>query len=80
MYLNKKPYNGQLHLKCCCCLDSNKYSDPYTQYDCLIAIGNDQTLASNAGNAFDKLHYFYEEHKDWMFGLLSYELKTKLKI
>jgi para-aminobenzoate synthetase component 1 len=63
----------------CCCLDSNKYSDPYTQYDCLIAIGNDQTLASNAGNAFDKLHYFYEEHKDWMFGLLSYELKNEVE-
>jgi len=63
----------------CCCLDSNKYSDPYTQYDCLIAIGSEQTLAENAGNAFDKLHSFYEEHKDWMFGLLSYELKNEVE-
>ncbi|MFA6276348.1 MAG: anthranilate synthase component I family protein [Pedobacter sp.] len=62
-----------------CCLDSNKYSDPYTQYDCLIAIGSDHTLAANAGNAFDKLHSFYEEHKNWMFGLLSYELKNEVE-
>lgn len=63
----------------CCCLNSNKYSDPYTQYDCLIAIGSEQTLEVNAGNAFDKLHSFYEEHKDWMFGLLSYELKNEVE-
>ncbi|MBB2145515.1 aminodeoxychorismate synthase component I [Pedobacter sp. LMG 31464] len=63
----------------CCCLDSNQYSDPYTQYDCLIAIGNDQTLSAPAGNAFQQLHSFYEEHKDWMFGLLSYELKNEVE-
>ena len=63
----------------CCCLDSNQYSDPYTQYDCLIAVGSDYTLSANAGNAFQQLQSFYEQHQNWMFGLLAYELKNEIE-
>ncbi|MFD0940691.1 anthranilate synthase component I family protein [Pedobacter boryungensis] len=63
----------------CCCLDSNKYTDPYTQYDCLIAVGSDKSLAAKTGSAFDQLHSFYDKHTDWMFGLLSYELKNEVE-
>jgi len=63
----------------CCILDSNNYKGPYTQYDCLIAVGVTKELAAPAGNAFALLHSFYEDHKDWMFGLLSYELKNEVE-
>jgi len=63
----------------CCCLDSNHYSDPYSQYDCLIAFGIEHEVKENAGNAFTRLKSFYEERKDWLFGLLSYELKNEIE-
>ncbi|TKC04615.1 anthranilate synthase component I family protein [Pedobacter polaris] len=62
-----------------CCLDSNNYKDIYSNYDCLVAIGAKQELTTNYGNAFADLKSFYEDHKDWMFGLLSYELKNELE-
>jgi para-aminobenzoate synthetase component 1 len=61
----------------CCCLDSNNYKDPYSQYDCLIAFGLQEELSSDSGEAFANLKSFYESNKDWMFGLLSYELKNE---
>lgn len=61
----------------CCCLDSNQYTDPYTQYECLIAVGADHSLTAMAGNAFEQLQLFYEQYQDWMFGLFSYELKNE---
>jgi para-aminobenzoate synthetase component 1 len=63
----------------CCCLDSNQYNDPYSQYDCLIAAGQTQHLTANAGNAFEQLQHFYDKNQDWMFGLLSYELKNEIE-
>ena len=63
----------------CCCLNSNNYKDQYSQYDDLIAVGMTVELRANAGNAFSALHEFYEAHKDWMFGLLSYELKNEIE-
>jgi len=61
----------------CCCLDSNNYADPYSQYDCLIAFGVDNQITAHAGQAFAKLKSFYETNKTWMFGLFSYELKAE---
>ena len=63
----------------CCCLDSNHYSDPHSQYDCLMAFGVEQELKENSGNAFTRLKSFYEERKDWLFGLFSYELKNEIE-
>lgn len=63
----------------CCCLDSNQYTDPYTQYDCLIAAGTQHVLTAKAGNAFEQLRAFYNKHQDWLFGLFSYELKNEIE-
>jgi para-aminobenzoate synthetase component 1 len=63
----------------CCCLDSNNYSDPYSQYDCLIAAGSTDLLNATVGDAFEQLHSFFDRHQDWMFGLLSYELKNEIE-
>lgn len=61
----------------CCCLDSNNYADPYSQYDCLIAFGVAKQITADADQAFSKLKSFYEANKTWMFGLFSYELKAE---
>lgn len=63
----------------CCCLDSNTYSDPYANHNCLIAIGSSQQLAAASGNAFTQLKSFYEQQQTWLFGLLSYELKNEIE-
>lgn len=63
----------------CCCLDSNHYSDPYTQYDYLIAVGSIDELSAKAGDAFTQLLAFYEKNKNWIFGLFSYELKNEIE-
>ena len=62
-----------------CCLDSNNYKDQYSKYDCLIAFGKTQELNVSYGDAFAQLKSFYEAQKDWMFGLLSYELKNEIE-
>ena len=64
----------------CCCLDSNNYEDPYTQYDFLIAVGTAKELKANAGDAFEALKSFHAAHQDWMFGLFSYELKNEVEL
>ncbi|RZJ80989.1 MAG: anthranilate synthase component I family protein [Flavobacterium sp.] len=61
----------------CCCLDSNNYKDQYAQYDCLIAFGIDKQITVQSDSAFSSLKSFIEIHKDWMFGMFSYELKAE---
>ena len=63
----------------CCCLDSNDYYDPYSQYDCLIAFGIDKEINTEGGNAFYQLKSFYKLQQNWMFGLFSYELKNEIE-
>ncbi|RYE51374.1 MAG: anthranilate synthase component I family protein, partial [Sphingobacteriales bacterium] len=50
------------------------------EYDFLIAAGVDHELNCNAGNAFESWKDFYEQHKAWMFGFLSYDLKNEIEI
>lgn len=61
----------------CCCLDSNDYADPYGRFDFLLAAGIDQSVQESAGLAFQELKRFYDDRPDWMFGLLSYDLKNE---
>ncbi|WP_316822841.1 anthranilate synthase component I family protein [Pedobacter gandavensis] len=61
----------------CCCLDSNNYTDPYGKFDFIIAAGATQVLSREIGGAFEALEAFYEQHKTWMFGLFSYDLKNE---
>lgn len=63
----------------CCYLDSNDYKDLYGEYDFLIAAGVDDELNCKVGNAFESWKDFYEQHKNWMFGFLSYDLKNEIE-
>jgi para-aminobenzoate synthetase component I len=62
-----------------CYLDSNNYKDQYSNHDCLIAFSKKQEINISHGDAFEQLKSFYEAQKDWMFGLLSYELKNEVE-
>ena len=63
----------------CCCLDSNQYLDPYTQYDYLIAVGARDEIQTKTSGSFSALRNFYEKHATWIFGLFSYELKNEIE-
>jgi len=63
----------------CCILDSNGYTDQYQKFDLLIAAGTTQQLRISSGAAFNSLKDFYEEHQNWMFGLLGYDLKNEVE-
>lgn len=61
----------------CCVLDSNAYQDTYHQVDLLIAAGVQHELSACSGNAFQQLKSFYDARREWMFGLLGYDLKNE---
>lgn len=63
----------------CCLLDSNQYADSYGKYDFLIAADVQAQLKCASGTAFEQLKIFYENHKKWSFGFLSYDLKNEIE-
>lgn len=64
----------------CSYLDSHDYSDKYGKHDCLIAFGVKEELSASVGQAFSALKTFVAQHQDWMFGLLSYDLKNEIEV
>ncbi len=63
-----------------CYLDSNNYHlDNYKSYECLVGVGVQSDLNVTVGNAFESLKNFYEHHKDWLFGFLTYDLKNEVE-
>ena len=61
----------------CCFLDNQQYNLPHHSVECMAAAGAVQSLATAAGTAFEQLQAFYEQHRDWLFGHLSYDLKNE---
>lgn len=61
----------------CCVLDSNSYNDPYGSFDLIVAAGVKKELNARSAHKFDELKAFHEQHPDWMFGLLGYDLKNE---
>ena len=53
-----------------CYLDSNNFTDRYSKFDTLIAVGAKAELVAEAGNAFDKLEAFRQKHPGWITGFL----------
>jgi len=63
----------------CCLLDSNGFTDKYSAYDFLLAADVNESLHLNCDNAFEELAEFYNLHRNWTFGLLTYDLKNELE-
>ncbi|MES2276812.1 MAG: anthranilate synthase component I family protein [Bacteroidota bacterium] len=62
-----------------CYLDSNNFSDPYSNFDLLIAAGVRHELKANVGTAFAELDHFRQQHPSWMTGFFTYDLKNELE-
>lgn len=62
-----------------CYLDSNNFSDPYTKFDTLIAVGAKDEIIANAGNAFKQLAKFRHKHPNWITGFFGYDLKNEVE-
>jgi len=63
----------------CCCLDSNNFQDPYSKFDCLLAVGVKDEIVANSGNAFEELKTFRENNPGYVTGFFSYDLKNELE-
>ncbi len=63
----------------CLFLDSNEYPDKYGRYECLIAAGAAHLITASDAQAFATLQQGHDEHKDWLFGHLCYDLKNVLE-
>lgn len=63
----------------CCLLDSNDYSDQYGRYDMLLAAGVTKQLNAESAEKFAELKSFYDHNQEWMFGLMSYDLKNEVE-
>ena len=63
--------------KTACYLDSNGFSDRYSAFDVLIAAGAETILETESGSAFEQLSKFLEQHKSFIPGYFSYDLKNE---
>lgn len=60
-------------------LDSNNYQQKYSNYDCVVAVDALTSIKTDFHNAFDDLHQYQSQTKDWLFGYLSYDLKNDIE-
>jgi len=64
-----------------CLLESNNYDlYPHSNFGFFIAIDSLAEITGTPGTDFlNQLKGFHEEHTDWMFGFLSYDLKNQIE-
>lgn len=62
-----------------CYLDSNNFSDPYSKFDTLIAVGLKDCVVANTASAFETLAQFRANNPGWLTGFLSYDLKNEIE-
>lgn len=68
------------HFGVSCYLNSNQHTQQnYPSYDQLLALGAAETLQVTSAGAFEDLKAFADQHHDWLFGYLSYDLKNQLE-
>jgi para-aminobenzoate synthetase component I len=62
-----------------CYLDSNNFTDPYSEFDALIAVGAKAELIADHGDAFEQLKQFRQDNLGWMTGFFGYDLKNEIE-
>ncbi len=50
-----------------------------TRWECLLGVGAADAVSAEIGTAFSQLRHFYDQHCDWLFGFLSYDLKNEIE-
>ncbi len=64
----------------CCFLDNHHYHFQPSGFECIAAVNALHSLQANAGEqALDQLHHFQQQHNDWIFGHLGYDLKNDIE-
>ena len=62
-----------------CYLDSNNFSDQYSKFDLLLAVGVKSELIVTTGSSFEALESFRAKNPGWITGLLTYDLKNEVE-
>lgn len=60
-------------------LDSNSFSNEYSNFDCVLAVDAFTSIKTDYHNAFEDLKQYQQITKDWLFGYLAYDLKNNLE-
>ncbi|WP_395063198.1 anthranilate synthase component I family protein [Flavobacterium sp.] len=60
-------------------LDSNSYNQKYSSYDCVLAVDALTSIKTDYEKAFEDLHQYQSQARDWIFGYLSYDLKNDIE-
>ncbi len=60
-------------------LDSNKYNQKYSSFDCVLAIDEFTSIKTDYHNAFYKLKEYQSNTKDYIFGYISYDAKNDVE-
>jgi para-aminobenzoate synthetase component 1 len=63
----------------CCFLDNHNYHLSHNSIECVLAAGAIDKLESQAASALNKLSAFCVDHRDWLFGHISYDLKNEIE-
>lgn len=77
---NEKALAWASQSRVCCFLDSNaKSKGMYSSFNTLIGVGAESQLFKCNQNSFEALKLFFDQKKDWLFGMLSYDLKNEVE-
>ncbi|WP_288955822.1 anthranilate synthase component I family protein [uncultured Polaribacter sp.] len=60
-------------------LDSNKYDQQYSNFDCALAVDDFTSIKTDFYNAFDKLKEYQSLVKDYIFGYITYDVKNDVE-
>jgi para-aminobenzoate synthetase component 1 len=60
-------------------LDSNNYKQPYSAFDCALAVEEFTAIKTDYQHAFEKLKEYQTNTKDYIFGYLSYDVKNDVE-
>ncbi|HRP54703.1 anthranilate synthase component I family protein [Agriterribacter sp.] len=63
----------------CCFLDDHQYRLPEHSFECILAANAQSILRAGPHNAFELLQIFIDQHNDWCFGHLGYDLKNGIE-
>ena len=71
---------AQKHFSTVCYLNSNGYrNDQYASIPQIFAFGEVYFCTDDGKNAFSILKKFHDNHNDWVFGFLGYDLKNQVE-
>ncbi|TVZ56079.1 para-aminobenzoate synthetase component 1 [Lutibacter sp. Hel_I_33_5] len=60
-------------------LDSNKYQQKYSSFDCGLAVEEFTSIKTDYHNAFEKLKEYQTITNDYIFGYISYDVKNDVE-